>query len=276
MTSSNITDQAGQAGRQAQQSDWMEKAARIGLVAYAVIYLLVGWLAVQLALGDHEGSPTSTGALKQLTEQPFGDVLVWAVAIGMFFLVLWKGLEAAVGHRDEQDDSKRTRKRLASAFKAVLYAVVAVSGVNVATHSSGGGSSQDTWTAKIMGWPGGQLIIGAVGLAIIGYGVFQIWTAWTEKFAEKLDAEGRSGQSGRAYIAFGKAGYTAKGIAIGLVGVLFCYAAVTHDAKKSGGLDQALLTLLKQPFGPVMLGLVGLGLACYGLFTLARARHLSR
>ena len=119
-------------------------------------------------------------------------------------------------------------------------------------------------------------IIAAVGLAIIGYGGYQVWTAWTEKFAEKLDAEGRSGQSGRAYLAFGKAGYTAKGIAIGLVGGLFVYAAVTHDAQKSGGLDQALLTVLRQPYGPVLLGLIGLGLACYGLFTLARARHLSR
>lgn len=275
----NAADQAKDAGRQAQDSDWMDKAARVGLVAYALIYLLVGWLAVQLALGDHEGRPSSTGALRELTQQPFGEALVWAVTIGMVFLVVWKGLEAAVGHHDEQDESKRTRKRVMSAFKAVLYAAVAISGFSVATQSSssgGGKSSQTTWTATVMNWPGGQLLVGAAGLAIIGYGAYQVWTAWTEKFAEKLDAEGRSGQSGQAYIAFGKAGYTAKGIAIGVVGGLFCYAALTHDAKKSGGLDEALLTVLQQPFGPVLLGLIGVGLACYGLFTLARARHLSK
>ena len=279
-TAENAADQAQDAGERAHQSDWMDKAARVGLVAYALIYLIVGWLAVQLALGDHEGRPSSTGAMQELTQHTFGDMLVWAVAIGMVFLVIWKGLEAAVGHRDEQDDSKRTRKRVMSAFKAVLYVAVAVSIVGVATQSSssgkGGGSSQTTWTATVMNWPGGQLLVGAIGVAIIGYGAYQVWTAWTEKFAEKLDAEGRSGQSGQAYLAFGKAGYTAKGIAIGVVGGLFCYAAITHDAKKSGGLDEALLTVLQQPFGPVMLGLIGLGLACYGLFTLARARHLSQ
>ncbi|WP_395691612.1 DUF1206 domain-containing protein [Nocardioides sp.] len=276
----NLTDQARQAGEQAHHSTWMDRAARIGLVAYAVIYLLVGWLCVQLAFGDHEGRPSSQGAMRELLQQPFGEVLVWVVVVGMVFLVVWKGLEAAVGHRDERDDGKRTRKRVMSAFKAVLYAAVAISGFGIVTHSSGsggkGGSSTTTWTATVMGWPGGQLLIGAVGLAIIGYGGFQVWTAWTEKFAEKLDAEGRSGRSGRAYLAFGKAGYTAKGIAIGLVGALFVYAAVTHDAKKSGGLDEALLTVLQQPFGPVLLGLIGAGLACYGLFTLARARHLSQ
>lgn len=272
-----IGDQARQAGEQAHRSDWMDRGARIGLVAYAAVYLLVAWLCVQLALGDHEGRPSSTGALRELTQQPFGEVLLWVVVVGMVFLVVWKGLEAAVGHRDEQDAGTRARKRVMSAFKAVLYAAVAVSGLGIATHSgSGGGGSQTTWTATVMGWPGGQLLVGAVGLAIICYGGYQVWTGWTEEFAEKLDAEGRSGRSGRAYLAFGKAGYTAKGIAIGLVGALFAYAAITHDATRSGGLDEALLTVLRQPFGPVLLGLIGLGLACYGVFTLARARHLSR
>ncbi len=58
--------------------------------------------------------------------------------------------------------------------------------------------------------------------------------------------------------------------------MLFIYAAVTHDAKKSGGLDAALGTLLQQPFGPVLLGAISLGIICYGLFCFARARHLSR
>ncbi len=75
---------------------------------------------------------------------------------------------------------------------------------------------------------------------------------------------------------FGKVGYIAKGIAIGIVGGLFAYAAVTHEAKKSGGLDQALQTVLEQPFGPVLLLAIAVGIACYGLFCFARARHLSR
>jgi hypothetical protein len=123
---------------------------------------------------------------------------------------------------------------------------------------------------------GGQLLVGLVALVIIGYGAFQIYRAWTEDFAEKLDAEGRSGTTGTAYIAFGKAGYTARGIAFLVVGGLFGYAAITHDASKSGGLDQALFEVLDQPFGPILLCLLGVGLACYGVFTLARARHLSR
>ena len=83
------------AGREAQDSEWMDRAARAGLVAYAAVYLLIGWLAVQLAFGDREGKPSSSGAMHQLAEQPFGGLLIWAVSIGMFLLVLWKLLDAA-------------------------------------------------------------------------------------------------------------------------------------------------------------------------------------
>jgi uncharacterized protein DUF1206 len=269
----SVTDQA----RQANQSDWIDVVARAGLVAYAVVYLMIGWLAIQLALGDREGNPSSKGAMRELAQQPLGGVIIWVVAIGMFLLVIWQGLEAAVGHRDE-DGGKRVAKRLSSAGKAIVYAVIGVSGVKVATGSGGssGSKGQETMTAKLMNMTGGQAIVAVIGLAIIAYGVYQIVQAWTEKFAEKLDGEGRSGKSGTAYIAFGKAGYAARGVAFIVVGGLFGYAALTHDAKKSGGLDQALFEVLDKPFGPVLLCLIAVGLLCYGLFTLARARHLSK
>ena len=79
-----------------------------------------------------------------------------------------------------------------------------------------------------------------------------------------------------AMVLFGTFGYIARGVAFLIVGGLFGYAAITHDPSKSGGLDQALQKVLDQPFGPVLLCVLGAGLASYGLFMLARARHLSR
>jgi uncharacterized protein DUF1206 len=265
-------------GRRAQESDWIDWVARAGLVAYGVVYVLIGWLAVQLAFGDRSGTPSSSGALKELAQQPFGGVLIWVVSIGMFLLALWQLLEAGFGHRDEEG-KKRVAKRLASAGKAIVYIVIGLSGVKIAVGSGSSGKGkggEETFTAKLMNLPAGQVLVAVVGLAIIGFGVFQLYRAWTEGFADKLDGEGRSGRTGTAYIAFGKAGYTARGIAFAVVGGLFCYAAATHESSKSGGLDQALFEILDQPFGPVLLCVVGVGLACFGLFTFAQARHLSR
>lgn len=271
---SNMTNRAEAKANEANDSEWVDRAARIGLLAYGLVHLVLAWLAIQLALGDREESADSTGAVQQLAEQPFGKALVWAVAIGMFLLVVWQVLEAAVGHRDE-DGFTRIRKRVTSAGKAVIYLVIGISAVRAATGSgsSGGGGGTDSTTAKVMEWPGGQVIIAAVGLGILGVGGYLVHKAWTEKFREYINASGESGTSGRAYVWFGKAGYTAKGVSLGIVGALFLYAALTHDPKKSGGLDQALHKVLQQPFGQVLLILIALGIACYGLFCFARARH---
>lgn len=274
----DMAQRARQAGNQAESSEWFDKAIRVGLVTYGVVHLLIAWLALQLALGDQEGQASSKGAMQQLNEQPAGTVLLWLVAIGMLMLVLWKLLDAWKGHEDEDDDKKKWTKKGFDILKAVLYGTIGVSAIRVATGSSSSGkkSGTDSTTATIMNWPGGQFLVGLVGLAILGYGANQIRIAYTEKFREKITAQGGSGDAGQAYIYFGKAGYTAKGIAIGIVGGLFLYAAATHTAKESGGLDEALHTVLEQPFGPVLLGIIAVGIACYGLFCFARARHLSR
>jgi uncharacterized protein DUF1206 len=261
-------------GREAEDSDWLDHAVRAGLVAYGVVHLLIGWVAIQLALGDHGEKASAKGALAELAQQPFGQTMVWAVAVGMLLLVVWRLLEAAFGHRDAEG-ADRVRKRLASALKAGIYAALGVTAVRVAT-GSGSGKGTDGLTAKLMDLPAGQWLVVAVGLAIIAYAGNIAWRGWTEKFAEHLETEGKLGYSGAAYLLLGQVGYIAKGVALAIVGGLFVYAGVTHDSDKSGGLDVALQKVLQQPFGPYLLIAIGLGIACYGLFCFARARHLDR
>ena len=41
-------------------------------MAYGVVHLLIAWLALQLAFGDHSENASSQGALRELASQPFG------------------------------------------------------------------------------------------------------------------------------------------------------------------------------------------------------------
>src|SRR4051794_21231789 len=91
-----LSDQIEHVGRQAHRSDWTDRAVRVGMVAYGIVHLTIAWLGIQLALGDHSGAASRNGALNQLTQQPFGELVVWVVAIGMFLLVVWKLLQAFV------------------------------------------------------------------------------------------------------------------------------------------------------------------------------------
>lgn len=270
-----LTNRAERSGREANDSDWLDYAIRAGLVAYGIVHLMIAWLAAQLALGEQEGKASSTGALQELADGSFGTILIWLIAVGMLLLVLWRLLEAAVGHQDE-DGKDQIRKRLGSLGKAVIYGAIAVSAFRVAMGSGSSGGGSDSMTAQLMDLPAGRWIVAGVGLAIIAYGANLVRRAWTEKFREHLNAEGKSGDVGKAYIWFGKAGYMAKGISIAIIGGLFCYAAYTHQPNKSGGLDVALHKVLEQPFGQFLLLAIAAGIACYGLFCFARARHLSR
>ena len=187
--------------------------------------------------------------------------------------MLWKLLEAFVDLTLE-DGAKKAIKPVTNVFKAIVYGTLGVSAVHVAMGSKSKSKTSD-YTAKLMDQPFGRWLVGLVGLAIIGYGLLPRLPRLDREVPQAPRPEGRSGDAGKAYKLFGKLGYIAKGIAIGVIGVLFCYAAIDHSAKKSGGLDQALHKVLHQPFGPVLLFAISVGIGCYGLFCFARARHLS-
>jgi hypothetical protein len=270
-----MTDVAQRMGHQARHSSWLDVAIRMGLIAYGVVHLLVGWLALQLAFGDQAQNASNKGAMQELAQQPYGEALVWAIAIGMFLLVIWRLLELFLGHQEKQG-ADRWKARAVSGMKAVIYAAVGISALSVllaSKSSKGGGLS---WTQTVMDWPAGQWIVAGIGLAVVVYGANHVRKGFTEDYAKHLDAEGKSGSAGSAYLLFGKVGYIGKGIAIAIVGGLVLYGGVTHDATKSGNLDQALHKVLTYPYGVVMLVVIAAGLICYGLFCFARARHLSK
>lgn len=275
MNAHDVAAQAERVGRKADGSSMLDHAVRVGIVAYGIVHLLIAWVAVQLALGSEQGSASSDGALSQMASTPVGGALLYVVAAGFGALVLWQLIEALGGHRDEEG-AKRLAKRVGSAFKVVLYGVLGWSALKIAMGGGSDGGGTDTLTARLMSMPGGQILVGLVGVGVLGYGGGLIYRGLSESFMDKLKAKGRSGNDGKAFRLFGKAGYVSKGVALFIIAGLFLWAAWTHDPKKSGGLDQALHQVLDQPFGMPMLLVLGAGIACYGLFAFAWARHLDR
>ncbi len=257
-----------------QQSDALDTGVRVGLVAYGIVHLLVAYTAIRLALGDH-AKADQQGALSQLAQSPGGSAGLWVVAIGFLALVIWQGFEAVVGHAQE-DGAKLVLKRVSSGVKAVVFLTLGLSALQKAMGSSSSSSGTDSTTAKVMRAPGGQVLVGLLGLVIVGAGCYLVYKGLAEKFTKRLDRKATSGDRRTPIVMLGKVGYAAKGVSIAIVGILFTVAAVQFEPKKSGGLDQALKTLLAQPFGPVLLIAMALGLGCYGLFCFAWARHLDR
>ncbi len=155
---------------------------------------------------------------------------------------------------------------------AVAYGAIAVTGFTIVSggHSDSSQSSR-TLSAQLLAMPGGIVLLVVVGLAVAAIGVAFVVRGVTKAFMKNLSSPG--GTAGRGIRTFGMIGYVAKGIAVGVAGILFIVAAFSHDPNAAGGIDSALRSLASLPFGQVVLWLVGAGLVVYGLFCFARARY---
>jgi hypothetical protein len=273
-----MEESAQRLGRKAERSDAMDNAVRYGLVVYGLLHLIVAWLAVELALGRSRQNVSSQGAFQQLAQDTLGRIVLAAVAGGMLLMVVWQALEAFAGHADRSGWSLWLR-RFRSAVTAVIYGFLTYEAAKMVFTGGQGGSGRrqaNSLTARLMDLPAGQVLVGVVGLVVFGVGVGMSWHSLSGGYGENLSAEGRRGEAGRAYLFFGRLGYLAKGVGACLVGAIICYAAVTHDPQKSGGLDQAVRDLVHWPAGGPIIFVIAAGIGCYGLFCFARSRHLHR
>lgn len=243
---------------------------RTGLVSYGAVHLLIAWLALRVAWGGG-GNASQQGALKELARTGAGPVLLGVVAVGMFALTVWQAAEAAFGQgrvAEQHDERRRTLKRIASAGRALVYLALGVSALRLVLGAGSSGGQEESLTARLMSAPLGRVLVGLVAAAVLAVAVSQVVRGVRQKFTEDL-----SGERTRVVRVLGTVGYVAKGVALAVVGGLFGWAALTYDAQKAGGLDEALHTVGSQPAGAVLLTALALGFAAFGVFCLVWARN---
>jgi Domain of Unknown Function (DUF1206) len=244
--------------------------ARAGLTARGVIYLLVGWVAVLVALGRSSREADQRGALQLLASKPYGLVSLWLLAIGFAAYALWRLSEAAFGVTGEPPGAG---PRLKSLGQAVVYAGLAYLTFTVisGTQRSQSRQQQDI-TATAMQHTAGRWLVGIAGLAIVVVSLVLVSQGVLRTFMKFLRTSQMSLRTRRVVEMVGVIGTCARGLVFTLVGALVVAAAVTHRASESGGIDKALLTLRNQPFGEFLMILAALGLAVFGAYGLCEAR----
>jgi hypothetical protein len=252
----------------------LEVVARAGLVLYGVVHLLFAYVAIRIVLTDASGGATGSGALSRLAREDTGRVTLGVVAAGFAALVVWQGITAVVGYRDSR---RRTRYvlRLGALARVVVYAYFAHGSARRALEGpSASEGSPDSTSARLMSAPGGSVILAVIGLTVAGVGIGLVVYGLMKQFLEQLDHDARNGGRRVPIVLIGQVGYVAKGIAFLVVGALLCWAAVSQDPKKSGGLDAALVELLGRSLGRPAIVVVAVGIALFGIYTLIRSRHI--
>jgi hypothetical protein len=267
------TNSAQRQARRLASSGLLEGTTRIGFVGYGLLHLAVGWLALQIALGRPSGEGNQSGAFQTLASQPFGKLLMVAITVGLVAMAIWQLMLAAVGHQAERGFS-RTFERLASLGRTVIYAALAWTSFGVLTgRGTSSAQQQQSATAGILAHPSGRFWVAVAGLGVLALGIGMIVYGARRMFEKKLMMSRMNLSTRKTVARLGQAGYIAKGVAFGIVGVLLVRAAQTGDSAKSRGLDDALHTLAKQPFGAFLLILVAVGFLAFGVYCFFQAKY---
>lgn len=255
-------------GRRVAGNRWVRIGARLGLAARAVVWGLMGVLAIEIAVGGSARQADQQGALAAVAAHSGGRILLVLIAAGLAAYALWRFTLAAFGTSTVGSD---VSTRLQDLVRAISYGVLCTSTVSVVTGSQG--QSQDRQqqgvSAHLMSHTGGRWLLGAIGVVVIGVGAYYVWQGVRKDIYEHLDLRDVPAQLRTATAWVGVVGNVARGLVIALAGVLVVSAAVTADAKKSSGLDGALRSVAHQPYGPWLLGVAGLGLIAFGVFGVA-------
>lgn len=251
--------------------------ARLGYAVKGILYIIIGLLAVLLAVG-HGGSATDQrGAIGAIAALPFGRFILIVMTIGLFGFGLWSIFQGVLDVDGHGTKAKGILARVGYAAVGVTYIILGYGALRVVTGTGGAGksttSSTQDWTAILLKQPFGQALVVIVGLVVLAIALYLYIRAYKAQFQSSLNLGQLRSDSRKVIVSLGRLGYAALGVVFTIIGIFLIVAALQHNANKAVGLDGALQNLIHQPFGPVLLFIVALGLIAYGLYSFAEARY---
>lgn len=249
---------------------WLKFVARLGYAARGAVYVIIGILALLAALGMGGETTGPEGALSRLREQPFGDVLLGAVALGLFGHAMWRFLQSVTDTDRHGHDAKGLAVRAGLFASCLAHISLALYAASLIRDPSQSGSSEGDFTRWLMSQPGGQFAAILFGVVILIAGVAQVWRGVSRKFEKYLVIDERKR---KVLSPICSVGLVARGIVFGIVGILAIMAGVNQDSGGSAGIDGALQMLQGGAFGRLVLGAVALGLIAFAAYSFILALY---
>lgn len=268
-----INANVSKAGQKAAFSPLMEALMRLGFGVRGLIYIIIGLLAVQTTLGKGGALSTPQGAIAAIGKQPAGLILLWIVLVGIIAYAVWGVVRAVFDPLHKGQDLKGVLTRIGFLFSALAYTFLAYStyGYITGNSQSADGSQTQKFIALIMGMPWGRWAIGIIGLTVLGVGLYQIYLGFNAGFDKQFQTYALTPKEVKLATNVGRFGTSARGVVFAVVGGLIVLAAYQANPSQPVGMDAALGTLLHQPYGIWMLGVIAVGLVAFGFYSMLSA-----
>jgi hypothetical protein len=252
---------------------WVERLARVGYAAKALLYITVGYLAAQAAVGPGGRVTDTEGALQVVHDASYGRLLLFVVAAGLLGYGLWRVVEALLDPERRGTEWKALAVRSGFLLRGLFHGALALTAFRLALQerSSGAGDQVQRWTARAFELPAGELLVGLAAAYVAGYGVYQFYRAWTPKMQRHLNLAELSQDVRRWVLGVSRFGIAARGVVFCFIGFFLIRAVLRHDAAEAGGLRESLRALANVGRWPFIA--VAIGLVAYGVYELLNARY---
>jgi hypothetical protein len=245
---------------------------RVGYVAKAVVYVLVGVLAFRVAAGFAGGRITDpAGAWYEVLRRPFGETLLLVLALGLLSYAAWQILGAVLGWRRHARET--VLSRALTILRASVYGLIGWQGLRLATGLRSRHTGPEPLVRAALDWPFGEWLVIAAGIGAAWYGVVEIRDAIKGRLEPDLEASTLRSNAGEWALHVSRVGIIARALILVLLGVGVIRAGLAHRASAAGGFDTSLVVLNSLPQGSLLLGATAAGLLAYGFYQFLHARY---
>lgn len=247
----------------------------LGYAAKGIIYFLIGMLAIEAAILPERKAAGTYNALKHLSVQPLGTIILSLLGIALFGYVLRRLLQAIFypGH-DCGFSFTSVLQRTGYVMSSLSYAGVAYSAISIVLHLGKYNDHIQEWVEQLFNHViAGEVIVFIAGVGVTGVGLGYLYGAYTGSYISQFASPTIDGRLEYFAKWLGKIGIAARGIAFVITGICLMLASVFSDSDLAGGLQKAFRLLAKQPCGWLWLGLIGSGFIAYGVYMFVAARY---
>jgi hypothetical protein len=261
------------AAKRTARGPWVGRVGQLGYAARGILYAILGLLAIAVPLGLRNRTPGREGAFRILEDQPYGEFLLGLLAFGLAGYAVWRFSQGLFGRRQEGGGKPGIALRVGYVALGAFYAFIAGLALFFVLGVARLGGNEKEETADVFQLPLGRYAVGLVGVGLVVAGLVNLYRSLTGKFREYLREHELGKKATEWMIAVGVAGHLARAVVFSLIGGFVLKAAVEYDPREAVGLDGALATLARQPYGGVLLGVVAAGMLAYALFCFVMARY---
>ena len=247
---------------------WVATLGRAGHAAKVVVYFIIGFLAFRLAIGAGGQISGSREAIREIGQQPFGQVLLGLIAIGLLGYTAWRWVQSAWDTEGNGKDAKGIVKRVGYLISGGAYLLLGIYAGSLALGMTGGQSDSGSGgtVSSLLDTTWGRVVLGIAGVIVVGVACYFVYKAVKAKFLTKYAIGQMSETARKTALHAGRMGLVTRGIAFAIIGCFIAASAWNGTSHSEvTGMEDALAVVASQAYGKFLLGTVGFGLMCYAV-----------